>query len=109
MVDLSIIIVTFNSREFLRKCLISVFNSRTNFSFDVTVSDSGSTDGTVEMVEKEFPQLQVIRGENKGFAAGNNVAIKRSSGEYILLLNPDTEVEPDTLEIMLKLMERRSD
>lgn len=107
--DLSIIIVPHNSREFLRVTLESVYNSRTSNDFEVIVHDNGSTDGTVEMVEEDFPKVKLIKGENIGFSAGNNEAIKWSAGRYILLLNPDTKISPDTLQIMIDFMDSHPD
>ncbi len=74
--------------------------------------DNNSGDGTAEAVEgllPSVPNLKLIRNKNNGFSAGNNVGIKQSSGKYILLLNPDTKVEPNTFETMLDFMESRPD
>jgi len=86
------------------------------FSAEVIVVDNGSNDGTVEWLgvmfshgrEKTSP-LQIVENVNNGFSAGNNLGIKRASGRYILLLNPDTKLQPDTLETMLDFMESRPD
>ena len=114
MKDLSVIIVSYNSKDVLPVCLRSVFGSLTKYPFEVLVHDNGSSDGTLEIIEKEFPpdkfpHLKVIRGQNLGFAGGNNVAIKQAAGRYILLLNPDTEVEKNPFEVMLDFMQHRPD
>lgn len=113
MMDLSIIIVSWRVREHLRDNLHAIFNSQGNFSFEVFVVDNNSEDGTVEMVEKEFPEVKlIINKENVGFAKANNQAIRESMrinqghlNKYLLLLNPDTKVKRNTLVNMLKWME----
>lgn len=96
--DLSIIIVSYNVKEKLRKNLESIFNSQGDFSFEVFVVDNNSIDGSVEMVEEFFPNISLIKNEkNFGFSIANNMAIKKSKGNFILLLNPDMRLFPDTL------------
>ena len=107
--DLSVIILTYNAKDLLRQCLKSVFVSKTNFKFEVLIPDNGSTDGAIEMIKSEFPQVKLIEnGKNLGFSGGNNVAIKQSIGRHILLLNPDTEVRPDTFDLSIKYMDAHS-
>jgi len=104
--DLSIIIVNYNAKVFLTRCLDSICTNAPEISFEVFVVDNASNDGSSEMVRTRFPQVKLIANkENLGFARGNNLAIKRSSGRYVLLLNPDTEVYPGTLEAMVHFME----
>jgi len=108
--DLSVIIVTYKEKELLRKCLQSVLNSKTNYKFEILVSDSNSSDGTVEMVKQEFPQVKLLDNQqNLGFSKGNNVAIKQSVGRLVLLLNADTEVRSDTLDVSIKYMDDHSE
>lgn len=96
--DLSIIIVSWKVKEKLNANLNALFNSQGNFSYEVFVVDNNSLDGTVEMIKSDFPQVKLIANlENLGFAKANNQAIKQSTGDYILLLNPDMLVNPDTL------------
>lgn len=100
--DLSIIIVSWNVKDKLRDNLQALFSSKLDFSFEVFVVDNNSEDGSTEMVRNEFPELKLIaNSENLGFARANNQAIKESAGEFILLLNPDMKVYPDTLSWML--------
>lgn len=104
--DLSVIIVNYNTKDLLQKCLESVFASQTNFQFEVIVSDNGSTDESVEMVRNNFPQVRMIENNaNLGFSGGNNVALRKVSGRYFLLLNSDTEVRKDTLDLSVKYMD----
>ncbi len=101
--DLSIIIVSWQVKEKLKDNLKAIFSSKTNFSFEVFVVDNNSNDGSAEMLEKEFPQVQLIKNEdNLGFARANNQAIKKASGDFILLLNPDMKLNEDSLDKSLK-------
>jgi GT2 family glycosyltransferase len=105
--SLSIIIVSWNTRELTLKCLESIFNFLSNkIDFEVFVVDNHSTDGTVEHVTQTFrsaKNLRIIENrENLGFAKANNLALKQARGEFILLLNPDTELIDDSL---LKLID----
>lgn len=100
---LSVIIVNYNVKYFLKQCLASVFGSKkeladgTTLSLDVWVVDNDSVDGSIDMVCRDFPQVHVIENhENVGFARANNMALSKSTGDYLLLLNPDTVVENDT-------------
>ncbi len=110
-IDLSVIIVSFNTKDLLRNCLESVYASKFgNYSFDVYVYDNASTDGSPEMVKSLFPHARVIVGkENSGFAAANNVCLRKARGKYILLLNSDTEVEDETLAGMIAFMDSHKD
>ena len=108
--DLSVIILNYNTRDILRRCLASVFASHTDFKFEVLVADNGSADGSQEMVKSQFPQAKLTEnGKNVGFSKGNNAAIGQSSGRYVLLLNSDTEVRPNTLDLCVKRMEADKD
>lgn len=105
-IKLSIIIVNYNVRYFLEQVLISVEKATENIDAEVFVVDNDSKDHSVEMVLKKFPKVKVIANKvNTGFSVANNQAIKQSSGEYILLLNPDTVVEEDTFEKCLAFMD----
>ena len=108
--DLSIVIVNYNTKELTRKCLRSVFASKTNFQYEVWVVDNGSKDGSIEMVKAEFPQVKLIEaGENLGFSKGNNLALKQATGRYLLLLNSDTEIESNTLEVSGRYLDTYQD
>ena len=91
--DVSIVIVAWNVRELLQKCLQSVFEQTKGIEFEVIYVDNGSKDGSVEMVRKEFPLARIIENQdNKGFIRANNQAIEVATGRYVLLLNSDTVV-----------------
>lgn len=100
--DLSIIIVNYNTKDFLRDCLTSIQKTvSTSLKYEVIVVDNNSTDKSTEMVKKEFPNILLIENENEGFAKANNRGVKKSKGNYILFLNPDTVVHEGTIEGML--------
>jgi len=104
--DLSIIIVNWKVKDLLENCLRSIFEQTKNISFEVFVVDNASGDGSVEMVREKFPQVDLTASaENLGFAKGNNLAIKKARGRYVLLLNPDTEILDNALEKMVRFMD----
>jgi GT2 family glycosyltransferase len=89
--ELSIVIVNYKVKDLLKKCLISISQSKDNLKYETIVIDNNSKDGSVELLKKEFPGIEVIENsQNKGFSFACNQGIKKSSGRYILLLNPDT-------------------
>jgi len=91
--DVSIIIVNWNTRNILRNCLLSIYDQTKEIYFEVIIVDNASTDGSVEMVKRDFPQAALIENMvNRGFAAANNQGLKIAKGQYILLLNSDTIV-----------------
>ncbi len=106
---LSIIIVAFRNKEKLRVTLRSIFDSKIERSFEVIVVDNDSQDGTAEMVRTEFPQVKLIENQNTGFSKANNLGISHAAGKFVLLLNPDTELKPNTLHECLIQMETRED
>ena len=105
MKQLSIIIVNYNVCHFLEQALISVSKAISRLDVEVFVVDNNSADGSVEMVKTKFPFVNLIVNEqNVGFSKANNQAIAQATGEYILLLNPDTVIEIDTLEKCIDFM-----
>ena len=110
MIDLSVIIVNYNVKELLRYCLQSLISAdakQINADCEVFVVDNDSQDGSVEMVRQNFPEVKLIASDkNLGFARANNLAIKQSSGGYLLFLNPDTTVPSETLPEMIKFMDQ---
>lgn len=107
-VDVSIIIVNYNTRQLTLDCLESVYASRTAYHYEIIVIDNASHDGSVEAIRTAYPEvLMIANGDNTGFAVANNQGMKVARGRYILLLNSDTVVQPDTLEVMIGFMDRR--
>lgn len=106
MIDLSIVIVNFNAREFLKKCLDSIFESQFK-NLEVVVVDNASKDGSVEELKKFGSKIKLITNKtNVGFSVANNQGIKVSSGRYLLFLNPDTSIHPNTLKYMMNFMDK---
>ena len=104
--DLTISILSYNTKNLLRDCLNSIYQNAGEYRFEVIVVDNDSKDRSVEMVEKEFSSVRLIRNrENVGFSRANNQAIKKSKGRYILLLNSDTVVISDALTEMIHFMD----
>ena len=100
--DLSILIVNWNTREMLRDCLTSLYDTITDLEFETIVVDNNSTDGSQDMVRQSFPQVQLIENtENVGFARANNQAIEASQGRYVLLFNTDAFAQPGAIRAML--------
>lgn len=107
---LSIVIVNYNVAYFLEQCLHSVFASNVSFNYEVFVVDNNSIDGSNSMVRDKFPEVILIENkENLGFSKANNQALRLSKGEYVLLLNPDTLLESDTLSLVVDFMENHVD
>jgi N-acetylglucosaminyl-diphospho-decaprenol L-rhamnosyltransferase len=105
-VDLSIIIVNWNTRELLAQCLQSVESTIQNARFEVFVVDNASSDGSVTMVRARFPSTHVlVNPQNIGFVRANNQAIDRCKGRYVLLLNSDTKILPGALDEMVRFMD----
>lgn len=103
---LSVIIVNYNVKSFLEQCLYSVEKGIQHIDGEIIVVDNNSTDGSEIMVRNTFPNVKlIINLENIGFSKANNMGIKASTGEYILILNPDTIIEENTLSQCLQFME----
>lgn len=108
-IKLSIVIVSWNVQEDLSRCLRSIEENPPNSEFEVIVVDNASTDGTVETIKKDFPEVKLIsNSNNRGFAVANNQGMLQAKGEYILLLNPDTIVHKDALKAMVNFLDSTS-
>lgn len=106
--DLSILILNYNTKDLLADCLKSIKKAKPNhYTTEVIVIDNASTDGSPQMVEEKFPWVKLVTSrKNLGFAKGNNLGIPESSGRYILFLNPDTIVFPEVLDGMIDFMDK---
>ena len=110
LIDLSIIIVSWNVRDLLRRCLQSIVAAQGSLRLDVIVVDGGSVDGSPQMVAQEFPHVHLIAcQENVGFPKGNNIGLVQAAGRYILLLNPDTEIVGDALRRLTAFLDSQPD
>src|SRR3990172_4683046 len=100
--DLSIIIVNWNSAKYLRPCLASIYKHTRGLTFEIIVVDNASYDGSADIVRDEYPDVIFIQSErNLGFARANNLGYRQSSGSALLFLNPDTELVNDALARMV--------
>ncbi len=107
---LSIIIVNYNVRHFLEQALLSVRKAATGLDVEIFVVDNNSVDDSVDMVREKFPEVRlIVNTDNPGFSKANNQAIRLSRGKYVLLLNPDTVIEEDTLKKCIAFMETHPD
>jgi GT2 family glycosyltransferase len=107
LIDLSIVIVSYNTKDLTRQCLECVNRYATGISYEVLVIDNASTDGSADMVAEEFPRVRLIRlYENRGFAGGNIPGMKNASGKYILLLNSDAFLSEGVLRKTVSFMDR---
>jgi N-acetylglucosaminyl-diphospho-decaprenol L-rhamnosyltransferase len=121
MLDLGIVVVSYNTRDLLRTCLRSVYASQGDLSFEICVVDNASSDGSAEMVAAEFTQAQlIVNAENVGYPSANNQGLEAfgftetpnpqsQTPRFALLLNPDTELPPDALARMLDFMAEHPD
>ena len=101
----SIIVLNYNAGDLLLNCIESIFKTK-NRKFEVIVVDNISTDNSHKKCQEKFPQIQLIENkENLGYCEGNNVGIRNANGEFIVILNPDTKVEPNWLEELFKAYE----
>jgi len=103
--ELSIIIVNFNTKDITRACLDSIAKWREGGTWEIIVVDNGSTDGSVDMLKKYAGITRILNKKNLGFAKANNKGIKIAKGKYILLLNSDTEIREDSIGTMLRFMD----
>ena len=110
VIDASVVIVSFNTRNILRECLESVAREAASLHLEILVVDNASSDGSPEMIEEEFPQVRLFRSKtNLGFGAANNVALAEAKGRYFVLLNSDAFFEPGALGLAIRHMDETPD
>jgi len=108
--QISIVIVSYNVRHFLSQCISSILNSICNVEFEIIVVDNNSKDNSCEFIKNNFPNVKLIENkDNLGFGKANNIGFSVSNGKYVLILNPDTIISPDTLQTMYEFMENNID
>ena len=108
-VDLTVVIVNYNVKEFLGTCLASVQKASEGLTTELFVVDNNSTDGSISFLKERFPDVNyIINEENVGFGKANNQAIRQAKGKYTLLLNPDTIVQEDTFKVLINYMNENS-
>ena len=105
--ELTVVIVSHQTRADLRRCLRSIFGSTQDVRYEVWVVDNASTDGSAEMVERDFPRVRLVRSEeNLGFARANNLVLRQARSEFVLLLNPDTIVHDRAFDEPIAFLRR---
>ena len=110
VVDVSVVVVTYNVREFLEQALRSVERASAGLTVETWVVDNDSADGSAAMVRERFPDVHFIANdENVGFATANNQALRQAAGRHVLVLNPDTILQEDTLRTLITFMDARPD
>lgn len=109
--DLSIIVVSYNTKNLTTQTIQSVVSTlKNNVDYEIIVSDNNSTDESIEFLKNKFPQVKIIENSsNLGFAKANNIAIKQSTGKYVLLLNSDTLVKDNCIQICLNYIDKHID
>ena len=106
MIDVSIIIVNWNTRKLLLECIKSIITQECRRSYEIIVVDNASNDDSVEAVKKQYPDIKVIvNKKNEGFARANNIGIKNCSGRYVLLSNTDIKVLDNAVDKMIEFMD----
>lgn len=104
--DVSVIIVNYNTMELTRSCLKSIYDNTHDINYEIFVVDNASSDGSVEMIKNEFPDVILLQNKhNLGFGKANNVAIKKSNAKYIFLLNSDTVLLNNSVKLFYDFME----
>ena len=110
MIDLSVIIVSFNTKQLTKQTIDSVIHTTKGISYEIFVVDNASQDGSPESIESEYPNVRIIKNkENLGFSKANNMAIRQARGRYVLLLNSDTVVLGNCLENSVRYMDEHQD
>ncbi len=101
--DLSVIIVNYNVKEFLQNLIHSLTKAAQNITYEIIVVDNASDDGSVELIKEKFPSVNlIVNQKNLGFSKANNIGLKIAGGTFVMLINPDTIVQEDTIQKMLK-------
>jgi len=107
LVDLSVVIVTYKSKEFILRCIRSIYEAAQELSLEIIIVDNASEDGVSDLVRAEFPDAIMIENKkNEGFARGVNQGASMAAGHYLCILNPDTQLYPETLKILLDFLEK---
>lgn len=110
MLDVSIVIVSWNAKDVLSKCLQSIENDKSKYTREVIVVDNASTDGSAELVKENFKDVKLIENtENLGFSKANNIGLKQTTGRYVYLLNSDVEILGENIEPLCTYMDGHPD
>jgi GT2 family glycosyltransferase/lipopolysaccharide/colanic/teichoic acid biosynthesis glycosyltransferase len=108
--DISIIIVNYNVKAFIEQCLMAIERAKRDLKLEIFVVDNASVDGSQAMIKKRFPHVHLIENKkNIGFSRANNQALRKAKGEYVLILNPDTLIQEDTLSVLKDYLDEHQD
>ena len=108
--DISIVIVNYNTKEYLLNCIDSIFQSKYRGNLEVIVVDNNSSDNSLQLIKKNENQIEIIENStNLGFSKAVNIGLKKCNGKYICILNPDTIIVYDCLEKLFDYMEKEQD
>lgn len=106
-IDLSVIIVTYKSKEYISQCIRSILEATQGLSSEIIIVNNSFSDGLCDFLHAKFPEVRVIENKkNEGFAWGVNQGARLASGRYLNILNPDTQLNPDTLKVLLCYLEK---
>lgn len=109
LVDVSIIIVNYNTKNLLKNCINSIYLHTSEINFEIIVSDNGSSDGSIEMIKKYFPKVVLIENKaNLGFGKANNIGKRIANGKYIFYLNSDTEIKNNAIKLFYEFWEKNT-
>lgn len=109
-IDVSIVIISWRMRDLLERCLKTIYSFTAELTFEIIVVDNNSQDGTSEMIEKNFPQVKLIKNpENRGVAPARNQGIKATKGKYILILDADMELVENSIKKLFDFMEKTNE
>ena len=107
---LSIVIICWNDLKVIKDCLTSIYAETKDIEFEIIVSDNASTDGAIEYIRQQFPEVRIVsNGANLGFAKGNNAGIRVARGKYVLILNPDTIIHDSALPKLVAFAEKHAE
>ena len=110
MTELSIILVNWNAVDYLRECIASIYENTSTIRFEIIVIDNGSSIGNIEDIRAVFPRISILKSsQNLGFAKANNLGFRHSSGELVLILNPDTKLVGPAINVLIDEMKKRPD
>lgn len=108
--DLSILVVTYNTKDLIEKCIQSIINYNGKYTIEIIVVDNNSSDGTPELIKSKFPQIKYIQNKfNYGFAVGMNQAFRITSGKYVMTFNPDAEIYDNSIDAAIEYLNLNPD
>lgn len=108
--DISVVIVNWNAKDFLRLCIDSIKATFPPITYSIIVADNASTDGSPDMIAEEYPEVLLLRSQkNLGYTGASNLGMSRADSEYILLINPDLEFKPGAVAAMIDFMQKNED